>query len=64
MVSFMAQWQRICLPMQEILVQSQGGKDSLEEKMATYSSILSWEIPQTEERGRLQPWGHQRAGHD
>ena len=64
MASFMAQWQRICLPMQEIPAQSQGGKDTLEEKMATYSSILSWEIPQTEERGRLQPWGHQRVGHD
>ena len=26
----------------------------LENKMATHSSILSWEIPQTEEPGRLQ----------
>ena len=27
--------------------------------MATHSSILAWEIPQTEESGRLySPWGH------
>ena len=30
-----------------------GQEDSLEEKMATYSSILAWKIPWTEERGRL-----------
>ena len=32
--------------------------------MATHSSILAWEIPWTEEPGRLHPWGHQRAGRD
>ena len=35
-------------------VQSLGGEDSLEEEMATHSSILAWEIPWTEEPGRLQ----------
>ena len=35
-------------------VQSLGGEDSLEKKMATRSSILVWEIPWTEEPGRLQ----------
>ena len=30
------------------------GKIPLEEEMATYSSILAWEISQTEELGRLQ----------
>ena len=25
--------------------------------MATHSSILAWEIPWTEESGRLHPWG-------
>ena len=35
---------------------------SLEE--ATYSSILAWEIPRTEEPGGLQSMGLQRVGHD
>ena len=30
--------------------------------MATHSSILAWEIPWTEEPGRLQPMGLQRVG--
>ena len=49
---------------QEIQVQSLGGEDPLEKKMATPSSILSWEIPGTEEPGRLQFMGSQRARHD
>ena len=33
--------------------------------MATYSNILAWEIPQTEEPGELHsPWGCKRVGHD
>ena len=35
-----------------------------EEEMATHSSILALEIPWTEEPGRLQPMGLQRAGHN
>ena len=31
----------------------QDQEDPLEKKMATYSSILAWEIPWTEEPGRL-----------
>ena len=31
--------------------------------MATHSSILAWEMPWTEEPGRLQPMGSQRVGH-
>ena len=30
-----------------------GSEDPLEEGMATYSSILAWRIPQTEEPGGL-----------
>ena len=30
--------------------------------MATHPGILAWEIPWTEEPGRLQSWGF-RAGH-
>ena len=32
--------------------------------MATHSNILAWEIPGTEEPGRLQSMGSQRVGHD
>ena len=32
--------------------------------MATHSGILAWEIPWTEERGRLQPKGLLRVGHE
>ena len=37
---------------------------SLEKEMATHSSILPWEIPWTEEPGRLQSMGSQRVRHD
>ena len=39
-------------------------EDPLEWKMATHSSILAWEIPQTEEPGELQTMGLQRVRHD
>ena len=41
-----------------------GQEDSLEESMATHSSILTWRIPWTEEPCRLQPMGSQRVGHN
>jgi len=47
-------WERICLPIQvtqEIWVPPLGQEDSLEEEMATHSSILAWKIPWTEEPG-------------
>ena len=31
--------------------------------MATYSSILAWEIPWTEELASDSPWGHKRVRH-
>ena len=40
--------------MQEMWIQSLGGEDPWEKEMATHSRILSWEIPWTEEPGRLQ----------
>ena len=49
--------------MQETRVLSLGWKDTWEEEMATYSSILAWEIPWTEEPGGLQSLGSQRVGH-
>ena len=39
-------------------------EDPLEKEMATHSSVLAWEIPWTEETGRLQSMGSQRVGHD
>ena len=47
----------------EIHIQSLGWEDPLEKGMATHSSILAWRIPWTEEPGRLQSVGLQRAGH-
>ena len=62
MGSLVVQWLRILLPvleMQEMQVQSLGGKDPLEKEMATHSSVLAWEIPWTEEPGGLQSMGLQ-----
>ena len=51
--------------MQEIQVQSLGWEDSLENGMATHSSILAWRIPRIEESGGLySSWGRKRAAHD
>jgi len=41
-----------------------GGEDPLEEEVATYSSILAWRIPWTEELGGIQSMGSQRVGQD
>ena len=62
--SLVAQWQRICLPMQETWVQPLGRGGPLEKEMATKSNILAWKIPWTEDPVGLGPWGFQRLGHD
>ena len=49
---------------QETLVQSLSQEDSLEEEMATHSSILAWRIPWTEKPDGLQSLGSHRVGHD
>ena len=36
-------------------------EDPLEEEMATHSSVLVWEIPQTEEPGEQQSMGSQES---
>ena len=41
-----------------------GWDDPLEKGMATHSIILAWEIPWTEEPGRLQSVGSQTVGHN
>ena len=47
--------------MQEMQVQSLTVEGPLEKGMATHSSILAWEIPWTEEPGRLQSMGSQES---
>ena len=50
--------------MQETWIQSLSWEDALEKEMATHSSILAWEIPWTEEPGKLQSMGVTRVRHD
>ena len=50
--------------MQETQVQSLGREDPREMEIATYSSILPWEIPWMEEPGGLQSMGLQTVRHD
>ena len=45
-------------------VRSLGWEESLEEEMATHSSILTWRIPWAEEPGGLQRVGSPRVRHD
>ena len=53
-VSLVAQMVKSLPVIQETWVQSLGWEDHLEKEMATYSSILAWTIPWTEEPGELQ----------
>ena len=50
--------------MLETKVGSLAQEDPLEKEMATHSSVFTWEIPWTEELGRLQSMGSQRVEHD
>ena len=50
--------------MQETWIYSPGQEDPQEKDMATHSSILAWEVPGTEEPGRLQSTGSHRIGQD
>ena len=61
LASQVAQWQRTHLPKKETWVWSLGRKDLLEKEMATHSSILAWEIPWTEDSGRLPFMGSQKS---
>ena len=49
---------------ERMMATSLGQEDPLEEEMATYSNIPAWEIPWTEEIGRLQSMGLQRVRHN
>ena len=50
-------------PMEETEVQSLGQEDPLEKGVTIHASIVSWEIPRTEEPGGLQSIGSQRVRH-
>ena len=50
--------------LQEMQVRSLGCEDPSEGVMATYSSMLAWRIPWTEEPGGLHSMGTQRVGHN
>ena len=63
-VSLVAQTIKQLPAMRETQVRSLGREDSLENEMATHSSILAWKIPWIEEPGRLLSMGSQRVGHD
>ena len=58
--SLMAQWWRICLPMQETQIGSFGWEDALDKEMTTHSSLLAWEILWTMEPCGLQSMGLQK----
>ena len=47
--------------MQEMQDPSLGWEDPLEKEMAVLSTVLAWEIPQTEELGGLQFIGLQKS---
>ena len=50
--------------MQETWVRFLGQEDPLEKAVATHSSILTWEIPWTDEPSGLQSMGSRRVRHD
>ena len=60
----MAQTVKRLPAMPETRVRSLGQENPLEKEMATYSSILAWEMPWTEEPGGPQSMGSQRVRHD
>ena len=62
--SLVAQTVKTLPAMLETQVRSLSREDPLEKGMATYSSILAWRIPWTEEPGRLQSMESQRVRHD
>ena len=57
----MAQTVKNLPAIQESQVRSLGQEDPLEKEMAIHSSMPTWEIPWTEEPGRLQLMGHKES---
>jgi len=46
---------------QETQLQPLGQEESLEEEMATHSSILAWRIPWTKDLVGYSPWGRKQS---
>ena len=61
MTSLVAQTVKRLSTMWEIRVWSLGWEDPLEKEMAIHSSTIAWKIPWTEDPGRSQRVGHDRA---
>ena len=61
--SLVAQMVKNLPALQKTWLWSLGREDSLEEEMATHSSVLAWRIPWTE-AGRLPSMGFQPVGHN
>ena len=59
--SLVAQMVKNLPAMQETWVRSLDQEDPLEKKMSTFSSILAWRIPWTEEPSGLQSMGSQES---
>ena len=57
----MAQLVKNLSTMRETWVPSLGQEDPLEKEMAIHSITIAWKIPWTEEAGRLESMGSQRA---
>ena len=64
MASSVAQMVKSLPAMQETQVLSLGREDPLEREMDAHTSILSWEIPWTEEHGGLQSMELQRVRYE
>ena len=62
--SLVAQLVKNLPAMQETCISSLGWEDTLEEGMATHSSILALRIPWTEKSGGLESMDSQRVRHD
>ena len=60
----MAQMVKHLPTVREAQVRSLGQEDPLEKEIEIHSSTIAWKIRWTEEPGRLQSMGPQRAGHD
>ena len=63
-MSLVAQMVKNLPAMWEMWIWSLGQEDPLEKGMETYSSILAWENPWTEELGELQSIGLPRIQHN
>ena len=62
--SLVAQQLRICLPMQEMQVQSLSQEDPLEKEMATTPVFSPGKSQEKKSLAGCSPWGHKSVGHD